>query len=209
MSSTITKNKLALLLRLLDEFFPNPSPSLKASTSYTFLIAVLLSARCFDDRVNRVTDILFQKADSPNLMIQMKVEEIREIIRPCGLSMRKANAIWNLSSLLLNFHSGDVPDNRTDLEALPGVGRKTASVVLSQWFGHNAFPVDTHIFRCSRRWNMANSKSRDGVERELMRLIPERLWSRVHLQMIAAGRQFCKSRMHQRENCPFCSILQY
>ncbi|WP_108624106.1 endonuclease III domain-containing protein [Candidatus Similichlamydia epinepheli] len=207
MSSSSAKNRFDILFQLLDKFSPDPSPTLDASSSYTFLIAVLLSARCFDDRVNKVTKVLFEWADSPGKMIKLEVDEIRAIIRPCGLSLRKAESIWNLSDLLLRYYSGHVPSNRTDLESLPGVGRKTASVVLSQWFGQPAFPVDTHVFRCAKRWNLAKSKSRNGVEMELCHLIPKYLWARVHLQMISVGRQFCRSRMHIKEDCPFCSVL--
>ncbi|WP_114544040.1 endonuclease III domain-containing protein [Candidatus Similichlamydia laticola] len=195
---------LALLTQLLDAHAPQPEPTLYAPHPYGFLLAVLLSARCFDSRVNQVIPTLLELADSPEGMVGLEIEEIRQVIRPCGLSRQKAKAIWLLSEQLIRFHNGTVPATRSALEALPGVGRKTASVVLSQCFGVSAFPVDTHVFRCARRWQLSSARSRERVERDLMAFFPEKLWVKTHLQMIAVGRKICRSRGHDGVACPFC-----
>ena len=155
----MTKQERADFVRgRLKKLYPDPPIPLKHKDSYTLLIAVLLSAQCTDERVNQVTPTLFKKADTPQKMIKLQVEEIREIIKPCGLSPRKSKAIHELSHILLDKHGGEVPDNFEDLEELPGVGHKTASVVMSQSFGYPAFPVDTHIHRLAQRWKLTNPR---------------------------------------------------
>jgi endonuclease III len=158
------------------------------------LIAVLLSAQCTDVRVNQVTPQLFRLAHTPKQMIALTKEEIRTIIRPCGLSPSKSSAIWELSRILIEQHKGDVPPSFEHLEALPGVGHKTASVVMSQWFGVPAFPVDTHIHRLMTRWKLTNGKSVDQTEKDAKRLFPEALWNKLHLQIIFYGREYSPAR---------------
>ena len=172
------------------------------------LIAVLLSARCTDERVNQVTPHLFKKADSPEKMIQMSVDQIRQIIRPCGLSPQKSKAIFSLSKILIDKHNSEVPDNFEDLEALPGVGHKTASVVMCQAFGKDAFPVDTHIFRLLRRWKISSGKNVDKVEKDAKRCFPQKLWNKLHLQITFFGREYCPARGHVIEKCPICNIVE-
>jgi endonuclease III len=164
----------------------------------------LLSAQCTDERVNKVTPLLFSRANNPKDMIRMSVEEIREIIKPCGLSPMKSKGIYGLSKILLEKYNGQVPDSFEALEELPGVGHKTASVVMTQWFGKSAFPVDTHIHRLAHRWGLSNGKSVEQTERDLKRLITEKKWGKVHLQMIYFGREFCPARGHVWTDCPIC-----
>ena len=170
------------------------------------LVAVLLSAQCTDARVNKVTPFLFEKADTPHKMIQLEVEEIKAIIRPCGLSPRKSKAIHELSRLLIEQHNGEVPQDIEALEALPGVGHKTASVVMSQAFGVPNFPVDTHIHRLAYRWTLSTGKNVVKTEKDLRRLFPEEAWNKLHLQIIFFGREYCPARGHDPKACPICSI---
>jgi endonuclease-3 len=165
----------------------------------------VLSAQCTDERVNKTTPELFTLADNPFDMAKIPVDEIRQIIKPCGLSPAKSKAISKLSEILVEKYNGKVPDNFEDLEALPGVGHKTASVVMTQIFGMPAFPVDTHIHRLAYRWGLSNGKSVEQTERDLKRLIPEKLWDKVHLQIIYFGRKYCPARGHIWEACPICS----
>ncbi len=171
------------------------------------LIAVLLSAQCTDKRVNQITPLLFERADTPQKMIRLSVKEIEDIIRPCGLSPAKSKAIHRLSEILLEKHNGEVPATFQDLEALPGVGHKTASVIMSQVFEVPAFPVDTHIHRLMHRWKLSNGKSVEQTERDAKRLFPEKLWNELHLQIIYFGREFCPARGHEIEKCPICSKI--
>ncbi len=171
------------------------------------LIAVLLSAQCTDKRVNQITPLLFERADTPKKMIRLSVKEIEDIIRPCGLSPAKSKAIHRLSEILLEKHNGEVPATFQDLEALPGVGHKTASVIMSQVFEVPAFPVDTHIHRLMHRWKLSNGKSVEQTERDAKRLFPEKLWNELHLQIIYFGREFCPARGHEIEKCPICSKI--
>ncbi len=171
------------------------------------LIAVLLSAQCTDKRVNQITPLLFERADTPKKMIRLSVKEIEDIIRPCGLSPAKSKAIHRLSEILLEKHNGEVPATFQDLEALPGVGHKTASVIMSQVFEVPAFPVDTHIHRLMHRWKLSNGKSVEQTERDAKRLLPEKLWKELHLQIIYFGREFCPARGHEIEKCPICSKI--
>lgn len=171
------------------------------------LIAVLLSAQCTDKRVNQITPLLFERADTPKKMIQLSVQEIENIIRPCGLSPAKSKAIHRLSEIILEKHNGEVPGTFQDLEALPGVGHKTASVIMSQVFEVPAFPVDTHIHRLMHRWKLSNGKSVEQTERDAKRFFPENLWNELHLQIIYFGREFCPARGHEIEKCPICSKI--
>lgn len=201
------KEKINYIILKLEELFPNPPIPLRHKDPYTLLIAVLLSARCTDARVNKVTPILFEKADTPEKMIKLSVEEIRQIIRPCGLSPQKSKAIFNLSKILITKHNSIVPDNFQDLEFLPGVGHKTASVVMCQAFNKAAFPIDTHIFRLMKRWGISKGKSVQKVEKDSKKVFPKELWSKLHLQIIYFGREYCSARSHDFNNCPICSVV--
>ena len=200
------KEKAAAIHIILDELFPDTPIPLEHKDPYTLLVAVLLSAQCTDERVNKITPALFKLADNPRDMAMKEVDEIREIIKPCGLSPRKSKAISELSGIIVNKHSGEVPQNFDDLEALPGVGHKTASVVMSQAFGFPAFPVDTHIHRLARRWGLSSGKNVVQTEKDLKRLFPETSWNKLHLQIIYFGRKYCPARSHKKELCPVCSL---
>lgn len=196
-----------VVAKKLKKYYPNPPIPLTHKDPYTLLIAVLLSAQCTDQRVNTVTPLLFKKADTPQKMVRLQVEEIREIIRPCGLSPRKSKAIHQLSQILLDKYSGQVPEDMDALEELPGVGHKTASVVMSQSFKHPAFPVDTHIHRLAQRWKLTNGKNVVQTEKDLKRLFPETLWNDLHLQIIYYGREHCKARSCFGLECDICTTL--
>jgi endonuclease III len=200
------KTKAKRIAVILDELYPETPVPLDHSDPYTLLIAVLLSAQCTDVRVNQVTPALFAKARTPQAMILLDVEEIREIIKPCGLSPTKSKAISGLSHILLDEHNGIVPKSWEALEALPGVGHKTASVVMSQAFGVPAFPVDTHIHRLAIRWGLTNGKNVETTERDLKAFFPEKHWNKLHLQIIFFGREHCPARGHIVANCPICSL---
>jgi endonuclease-3 len=201
------QEKAKLISGILDEYFPSPNIPLKHEDPYTLLIAVLLSAQCTDARVNLVTPHLFEKASTPREMVKLSVAEIQDIIRPCGLSTRKAEAIWQLSKIILEEHRGKVPQNFDDLEALPGVGHKTASVVMAQAFQEPAFPVDTHIHRCAQRWGLSSGKNVEQVEKDLKKLFPKKEWIKLHLQIIYFARAFCQARKHDPQSCPICFAL--
>lgn len=188
--------------------YMNPPIPLDHKDAYTMLIAVLLSAQCTDKRVNLITPILFERADTPQKMIRLSIKEIEDIIRPCGLSPAKSKAIHRLSEIILEKHQGKVPDTFEDLEALPGVGHKTASVIMSQVFDVPAFPVDTHIHRLMHRWKLSSGKSVEQTERDAKKLFPEERWNALHLQIIYFGREFCPSRGHIVEKCPICSKIK-
>jgi endonuclease-3 len=196
--------KVKDILAILDKHFPDPEVPLDHKDAYTLLIAVLLSAQCTDVRVNKTTPSLFRLADNPYDMMKLSVEEIREIIKPCGLSPMKSKGIAGLSKILVEKHNGQVPNTFEDLEALPAVGHKTASVVMTQWFGKPAFPVDTHIHRLAYRWGLSNGKSVEQTEYDLKRLIPEEKWNKAHLQIIYFGREFCPAKGHDWQACPIC-----
>lgn len=191
----------------LEELYPETPIPLDHYSAYTLLIAVLLSAQCTDKRVNEITPLLFAKADTPEQMVLLSIEEIKEIIRPCGLSPAKSKAIWNLSQILLDKYQGNVPQSFEALEELPGVGHKTASVVMSQAFGVPAFPVDTHIHRLAYRWGLSNGKNVEQTEADLKRLFPRELWNKAHLQIIFYGREYCMARGHHVEQCPICTAV--
>ena len=198
------QEKVNDIVQILEGFYPEFEIPLDHTDAYTMLIAVLLSAQCTDKRVNQVTPFLFAKADNPTDMIKLSVEEIRQIIRPCGLSPSKSKAIHRLSEILLEKHNGEVPESFEDLEELPGVGHKTASVVMSQIFGHPAFPVDTHIQRLIYRWGLSNGKNVTQTEKDCKRLFPKELWNKLHLQIIYFGREYCPARGHDMTECPIC-----
>lgn len=193
------------ILKILEKLYPKPEVPLHHKDAYTLLISVLLSAQCTDERVNKTTPLLFARADNPYDMVKMSVEEIREIIKPCGLSPMKSKGIYGLSKILIEKYNGQVPDTFEALEELPAVGHKTASVVITQWFGKPAFPVDTHIHRLAHRWGLSSGKSVEQTEKDLKRLIPEKKWNKAHLQIIYYGREYCTARNHHWRECPICS----
>lgn len=201
------QEQVKIIRKILNKLFPSPEIPLEHSDPYTLLIAVLLSAQCTDLRVNKVTPHLFAKAKTPEEMVKLDIGEIERIIRPCGLSKNKARAIWHLSRDLLEQHGGKVPRSFEELEELPGVGHKTASVVMVQAFKTPAFPVDTHIHRCAHRWGLSNGKNVIQTERDLKRLFPRKEWRKIHLQIIYYARKYCPARGHKKENCPICSAL--
>jgi endonuclease III len=198
------KQKATAISDILENLYPETPVPLDHKDAYTLLISVLLSAQCTDVRVNKVTPFLFEKADNPYKMIQLEVSEIRDIIRPCGLSPKKSQAIFDLSHILINKHKGEVPNTFEYLEELPGVGHKTASVVMSQWFGVPAMPVDTHIHRLAIRWGLTSGKNVEVTEADLKKLFPREKWNKLHLQIIFFGREYCPARGHVPENCPIC-----
>ena len=203
----LKSEKVRRIIQILDRLYPETPIPLKHRDPYTLLIAVLLSGQSTDKVVNRVTPALFAAADTPRKMVQLSIPEIRAIVRPCGLSPTKSKAIWHLSKMLIERHDGRVPQTFDELEALPGVGHKTASVVMSQAFGKLAFPVDTHIHRLAYRWGLSSGKNRAQTERDLKRLFLKERWAKLHLQMIYFGRQHCPARGHQPERCPICSLF--
>ena len=205
----MSATKAAQIAAILEDLYPETPIPLVHQDPYTLLVAVLLSAQCTDVRVNQVTPTLFAKADSPQKMVQLAVEEIRAIIRPCGLSPRKSQAIYDLSNILIDKHGGIVPQSFEALEALPCVGHKTASVVMSQAFGVPAFPVDTHIHRLAQRWGLASGKNVEDTEKSLKSVFPEAKWNKLHLQIIYYGREYCPARGHKVENCPICNAFTH
>ncbi len=196
--------RAALIDRRLAGLYPETPVPLDHRDAFTLLIAVLLSAQCTDRRFNTVTPRLFALADTPAAMARVPEERIREIIRPCGLSPQKARAIAGLSRLLLERHGGEVPRTFAELEALPGVGHKTASVVMAQAFGVPAFPVDTHIHRLAQRWGLTSGRSVTQTERDLKRLFPREHWNQLHLRIIFYGREYCTARGCDGTVCPLC-----
>lgn len=205
--SMIRKERAAYIQGRLQELYPDPPVPLDHKDPYTLLIAVLLSAQCTDVRVNQITPLLFARADTPEAMVRLSVEEIQGIIRPCGLSPMKSKGIAGLSRILLDQYDGEVPADMDALEALPAVGHKTASVVMSQAFGVPAFPVDTHIHRLAQRWGLTNGKSVVQTERDLKRLFPESSWNDLHLQIIFYGREFCSARGCDGTVCEICRTV--
>lgn len=192
------------IVSILEDLYPQVPVPLDHKDPYTLLIAVLLSAQCTDERVNKTTPELFELADNPYEMAKVEVERIKAIIRPCGLSPAKSKAISTLSNILVDAYDGAVPESFEALESLPGVGHKTASVVMSQAFGVPAFPVDTHIHRLAYRWKLSNGKNVTQTEKDLKRLFPRELWNKLHLQIIFFGREYCPARGHNPYACPIC-----
>ena len=200
----LRKERAAYIQNRLQQLYPETPIPLDHKDPYTLLIAVLLSAQCTDVRVNRITPLLFARADTPLDMVKLTVEEIKEIIRPCGLSPMKSKGIAGLSQILLDEHGGQVPADIKALEALPAVGHKTASVVMAQAFGVPSFPVDTHIHRLAQRWGLTSGKNVAQTERDLKRLFPESRWNDLHLQIIFYGREHCTAHGCDGRVCPIC-----
>lgn len=199
--------KVEKILEILETYFPHPEIPLHHEDPFTLLIAVLLSAQCQDKRVNLVTPSLFALANTPEKMARLPLTTIEEIIRPCGLFKTKAKAIKELSLIVVEKFQGKVPKTPCELESLPGVGHKTASVVLIQAFNIPAFPVDTHIHRCAKQWGLSNGKSVKQTEEDLKKLIPKELWAKVHLQIIYFARTYCPAKKHAPKQCPICSRI--
>ena len=193
------KEKVEYVVQQLEKLYPDTPVPLDHKDPYTLLIAVLLSAQCTDERVNKITPSLFERANNPFDMVKLDVQQIKSIIRPCGLSPRKSQAIHTLSGMLINQYDGQVPADLNALEELPGVGHKTASVVMSQAFGVPAFPVDTHIHRLMYRWGFSNGKNVVQTEKDAKRLFPENLWNKLHLQIIFYGREYSPARGVRRD----------
>lgn len=206
MSGNMRKEeRIAFIDRRLQELYPDPPVPLDHTDPYTLLIAVLLSAQCTDERVNQVTPALFELADNPYDMAKESVETIRSIIKPCGLSPQKSKAIRRLSEILIEEHSGEVPQDCESLEKLPGVGHKTASVVMAQSFGVPSFPVDTHIHRLAQRWGLTRGRNVNETERDLKRVFKKSRWNDLHLQIIFYGREFCTARGCDGRVCEICT----
>lgn len=201
------QERALFILKKLDEMYPRPKPPLKHLDPYTLLVAVVLSARSTDAKVNEITKELFKLASTPQEMIKLSEEQIRSIIRPCGLSPAKAKAILGLSKILIEKHGGKVPADFAALEELPGVGHKTASVVMVQAFEVPAFPIDTHIYRLARRWKLTKGKSVKQVEKDLKEVFPRPNWGKVHLQMIYYGKEHCSARRCRGIECLICKEL--
>lgn len=199
-----SKSKIKDIEVILNQLFPTVECPLQHTNPYTLLIAVLLSAQCTDERVNEITPNLFSRADNPYSMIKLTVEEIKDIIKSCGLANTKARAIHRLSEILIKKHHGEVPKKIELLEELPGVGHKTASVVVCQAFGIPAFPVDTHIHRLATRWGLSSGSSVKETEDKLKKIFARKNWNKLHLQIIFYGRKYCPARGHIKENCPIC-----
>jgi endonuclease-3 len=201
----LKEERVAFIDKRLAQLYPKPPVPLDHQDPFTLLIAVLMSAQCTDERVNQVTPSLFAAADTPETMAELSVEHIRSIIRPCGLSPQKSKAIKGLSQLLITQHDSQVPRTFAELEALPGVGHKTAGVVMAQAFGHPAFPVDTHIHRLAQRWGLTRGKNVVETERDLKRVFQESRWNDLHLQIIFYGREFCTARGCDGRVCEICT----
>ena len=200
------REKARKILEILDRLFPDPGIPLEHRDPFSLLVATVLSAQCTDARVNRVAPRLLEKAPTPAAMARLSEDRIAAIIRPCGLYRAKSRALLGLSRILAEQHGGKVPDSFEALEALPGVGHKTAGVVLSQAFGVPAFPVDTHIHRLAARWGLSSGESVRRTEQDLKDLFPQERWGRAHLQMIYFGRRYCPARGHDPAACPICSF---
>lgn len=198
---------LTPICNILDEYYPNPEIPLQFSDPFTLLIAVILSAQCTDARVNQVTQALWKYAKTPEAILKFGIDGVESCIRPCGLYKRKAQAICQISKILIEKFEGRVPSQRDALEALPCVGRKTANVILSHAFHEPAFPVDTHVMRLARRWMWSEQHEPAKIEADLCELFPKEFWLKRHLQMIYFGRNYCKARPHDPKTCPACRLL--
>lgn len=197
-------DRASIVQEILEEYYPETPVPLDHQDNFTLLVAVLLSAQCTDDRVNKVTPKLFQLADNPRDMRTKSPEEIYKIIKPCGLGPQKSKAIHALSNILYDSYNGEVPEDIKALEKLPGVGHKTASVVISQGFGHPAFPVDTHIHRLAQRWGLTKGKNVTQTEQDLKKIFSKDLWNKLHLQIIFWGREFCQAQLCHGLSCKIC-----
>jgi endonuclease-3 len=203
----VKPDKVKFICETLDELFPNPPIPLDFKSPYTLLVAVVLSAQCTDVRVNQVTKVLFKKAATPAAMVKLGVKRIAEIIKPCGFFNTKSVNIFNLSKTLVEKFKSKVPCTFEELEALPGVGHKTASVIMSHAYKIPAFPVDTHIHRLAERWGLSDGSSVEQTEKDLKKIFPECEWEKRHLQIIYYGRTYCKARGHKISDCPICSKI--
>ncbi|MCB1110974.1 MAG: endonuclease III [Chlamydiia bacterium] len=202
------ERRAQIIRRILNRLFPHPPIPLKHKDHYTLLIAVLLSAQCTDKKVNEVTPKLFAKASTPYEMVELTVKQIEAIIRPCGLAPTKARAIRKLSQILIDDYKGKIPRTLEELETLPGVGHKTASVVTIHALKKPAFPVDTHIHRCAKRWRLSSGKNVKQTEKDLMNVFPKTAWKKLHLQIIYYARKYCPAKGHKVEECPICTALK-
>ena len=200
----LKKDRVKFIITHLNKLYPNPPIPLQHKNNFELLVAVLLSAQCTDERVNKVTPELFALANNPFDMQKIPLNAIYDIIRPCGLAPKKSNAISQLSALLVKKYGGEVPASLESLEQLPGVGHKTASVVISQGYGKPAFPVDTHIHRLAQRWGLTKGKNVSMTEKHLKELFPEKSWNKLHLQMIFYGREYCTARGCDGRVCDIC-----
>ena len=203
----LKKERAAYILQELERLYPETPIPLDHTDPYTLLVAVLLSAQCTDERVNQITPALFARANTPAEMAKVPVPEIEAIVKPCGLAPRKAAAIQRLSEMLRDDHNGEVPQDIAILETLPGVGHKTASVVMAQAFGVPAFPVDTHIHRLAQRWGLTKGKNVAQTEADCKKLFPKESWNKLHLQIIFYGREYCSARGCDGTRCPMCKAL--
>lgn len=202
------RKRALLVQKILEDYFPEPAIPLCHKDPFTLLIAVLLSARCTDARVNQITPKLFELASKPEEFAVLDPKEVQAIIRPCGLSPQKSKSIVELSKIIVERFHGQVPKTFEELELLPGVGHKTASVVMTQAFQMPVFPVDTHIYRCARRWGLSTGNSVKRVEEDLKKLFPKKLWGKIHLQIIHFARAYCPAVKHDEAFCPICSSLK-
>jgi len=200
------QDRAAIILKNLNIIYPNTPIPLKHRNTFELLIAVLLSAQCTDERVNKITPLLFSKANNPLDMSKLSTDQIYKIIKPCGLAPKKSRAISNLSKIIYKDFNGKVPESFEELEKLPGVGHKTASVVMSQGFGHPAFPVDTHIHRLAQRWGLTSGKNVVQTEKDLKNIFPKKSWNKLHLQIIFYGREYCKARSCFGLSCKICTL---
>ena len=196
------------IIETLNKYFPNPKITLNYKSFYELLIATMLSAQTKDITVNKVTKLLFKKAKSPFEMVKLSLKEIEEIIKPCGLFKKKAAAILKISEILIKKYTKKMPNTFEELEALPLIGHKTASVIVAEFFKKAAFPVDTHIKRLAVRWKITDKKDVVGIEKDLKKFFEKKLWMKLHLQMIFFGRKYCKAKGHNLKNCPICSVIE-
>lgn len=206
--SMTKKERAKIIQQILNELFPAPPIPLLHKDPFTLLIAVLLSASCTDERVNKITPKLFALADTPEKMARVEVSQVEHIIHSLGLSKTKAKNIVELSKIIVETYQGKVPNSFESLEALPGVGHKTASVVMAQAFQEPAFPVDTHIHRLAKRWGLTAGKTRERTEKDLKELFPKKEWIKLHLQIIYFARKYCQARVHNIHECPICRALE-
>lgn len=202
------KQRAEIILKILNKYFKNPKIPLKHKDPYTLLIATILSCQSTDKIVNKISPILFKKAPSLKKMANLSIKEIEKIIKPCGLFVTKARNILKLSKILIKNHNSKIPKTFKELEKLPGVGHKTASVVLAFAFNKDTFPIDTHIKRCAKRWKLSNKTKVIDIEKDLKKIFPKKYWKKLHLQIIYFARKFCKAKKHEIKKCPICSILK-
>jgi endonuclease-3 len=201
-------NKKNLILKILNKTVKTPKIPLFYTNDFTLLIAIMLSGNSTDKTVNKVTPTLFKKANTPKKMVKIPIKELKKIIKPCGMYNIKAKFILQLSDILIKKYKSKIPGNFKELEALPGIGHKTASVFLAYVFKKDTFPVDTHVKRCARRWGITKEKNVLKIERDLKKFFPKKFWNKLHLQLIYFGKKFCRARGHSVEKCPMCSALK-